>query len=98
MRDSANGFVFRTHRTASSIADHSRRLVRTGKRFSHDETIASRKRNARLATMLARRRRLRIGIRTLARSPHMAIGKHVFGWILGVPAALLTLIYVLSHL
>jgi len=28
----------------------------------------------------------------------MAIGKHVFGWILGVPAALLTLIYVLSHL
>jgi hypothetical protein len=28
----------------------------------------------------------------------MPIGKHVFAWILGVPAALLTLIYVLSHL
>jgi hypothetical protein len=29
---------------------------------------------------------------------HMPIGKHVFAWIVGVPAALLTLIYVLSHL
>lgn len=36
--------------------------------------------------------------RTLARSSLMAIGKHVFGWIVGVPAALLTLIYVLAHI
>jgi len=28
----------------------------------------------------------------------MAIGKHVFGWIIGVPAALLALIYVLAHI
>jgi len=28
----------------------------------------------------------------------MSIGKHVFGWIIGVPAALLTLIYLLSHI
>jgi len=28
----------------------------------------------------------------------MAIGKHVVGWILGVPAAFLALIYVLAHI
>jgi hypothetical protein len=32
------------------------------------------------------------------RSTPMPIAKHALAWILGVPAALLTLIYVLSHL
>jgi len=61
-----------------------------------------RKRNVQAGTIVFRRGRS--AVLFVPRSPHsrteslMAIGKHVFGWILGVPAALLTLIYVLAHI
>ena len=32
------------------------------------------------------------------RNPEIAMGKYVFAWVLGVPAGLLALIYVLAHL
>ena len=33
-----------------------------------------------------------------SRTPEIAMGKYVFAWVLGVPAGLLALIYVLAHL